>query len=358
MKKISISHISVFFAIISFLFYSCNKDDNPVKSNEHYQFDSARFNWNSIVLPYNWGYYLPPWAPDTNEAFLSNSLLNNITHYKNGQIEIINFENNIIIGSIAGFSPNEGYLICVEYKDSIWQPHIKRWNGNSFEVVPINHNFKKNFTVSTVLIKSSNEMWFSGKGVIHKFDGYNLKQYYLADTNMWGTGIFYDENNHLKYLTTFYNEAIDSIQKDYVYEFDGSNWNKIYEDNTYPITTKYYRVLGNTIFAYNGRQIMKLEGNNLIIYMNISADMGFTLPFFGSSLNDFMAFGDSWDRKTNLFHWDGKKWSNEGKYEPFAKISGTKINDNSYCLTMCEYNVLAPLLIIGSKKSIEKSNLK
>jgi hypothetical protein len=351
MKKSTLFVPILFILLLNiFTIFSCNNNDNPIETSEHYQFDLARFNWNYIFLPYNAGYYVAPWSPDTNEVFLSNSFTNDITHFKNGQIDLINFGENIRVGYIAGFNPTEGYLICAELKDNIWQPHIKRWNGNSFEVVPINHNFKKRFTASTVLIKSSTEMWFAGIGVIHKFDGYNLTQYYLSDTNMWGTGIFYDENNHLKYLTTYSNEEIDSVQKDYVYEFNGNDWNKIYEDNTYPIATKFYRILGNSIFSFNGRQIMKLEGNILKLFMNLPDDIGLTLPFVGTSFNDFMAFGNSWDMKISLFHWNGMKWSNEGKYDLPAQICGTELKNNYYCWSMCDFSLIQPVLLRGFKK--------
>jgi len=323
--------------ILMLAIFSCNKDNPVVPHDEGLQPDSPRFNWQVTRMPYFGGgeFCYSLWSPDTNEVFMC-SIINYLVHFKDGQFSTINYGPNIRMFFIDGLSPTEGYIIGSEHKNGIDIPHIERWNGSSFMNVPINYNFDKDFHVSNILIKSSTEMWFSSpKGIMHKFDGYNLTQYYLPDTMMWGEGLLYDESNRLRYLTTYFDGAIDTLHRNYVYEFNGTTWSKVYEDIT-PLFTRVYGTFNNIIFAYSyPTSLYKLNNNVLSIALNVGYS-NFALQdvpsFAGKSLSDFMGFA-YYSNGYSFFHWNGQKWSyeNVGNEDFTDLIKLRMINDNYFC---------------------------
>jgi hypothetical protein len=181
-------------------------------------------------------------------------------------------------------------------------------------------------------------MWFSGiNGIIYKFDGYNLTQYYIPDTLMSSRGFLYDENNHLRYLTEYINTSIDTLERYYVYEFYGQSWSKVYQD-IFPASTRYYGFFNNSIYAYSitgdfSSIIYKLNNNVLTPELIIKINNGSMNLLAGNSFNNIMGFGATINNPQTFFHWNGQKWSNEnvGNEGSTFNLWRKMINDNYFC---------------------------
>jgi hypothetical protein len=314
--------------------FSCN-NENPVQPDDSTQLDTARFNWQVTRMNYFTGGEMcySFWSPDTNEVFMC-SRNNYLVHFKDGHFTEIHYGANIQMYSIDGISINEGYIVGSELINGKRTPHIEKWNGSSFSNVPLNYNYDKNFDISAIKIKSSNEMWFSSpKGIIHKFDGYNLTQYYLSDTISWSNGFLYDESNRLRYLTEYFNTGIDTLQRDFVYEFDGQVWSKVYQD-IFPVSTRIYGIFYNIIYAYGVTHIIyKLNNNVLNAEINTEINNGSIPLLAGNSISNIMGFGSTINNPQTFFHWNGQKWSNEnvGNEGSTFDLYRKMINDNYFC---------------------------
>jgi hypothetical protein len=330
--------------------YSCN--NNPINSGSvEYQFDSSRYRWEFNDI-YSIGDPLYQWAPDTGEVFIPDCGYNQLIHFKNNQMSYISFGDDVRIGWMSGFSKNEGYLLCVKIENNLRKPLLKKWDGNSFSDISIIYDSTRYYNPGPVLFKSPNEIWIAETRTIEKFDGIKLNYYNKdeTDTLISPTNLFYDEFNKLKYLTTYFNLSIDSLQKDRIFEFNGTSWNKVYED-IHPVFSRVYYILGKDVCAFDGTNFFKLKGNSLELITSYPQNENSLIfgNFNGSSVNDFLVFGYR-DYKEKIFHWNGKKWSIEVNTQ-FNMTKITKPSDNFYCAVV--YNIFTPSLIRGFKKEIK-----
>ncbi|MDD5363463.1 MAG: hypothetical protein PHN88_15175 [Ignavibacteria bacterium] len=328
----------------------CEKD-NPVVKNPGFQLDTAKFRWEATPIPFDDFYGQGLWAVDTNEVFVNNFFYKALLHIRGIQVDIMYYPDSTNYHYIDGLNPSEGYMVCSRYKDDRWQPVIKRWNGTSFTDIPIAYNFKKPFDPSCFYLKSPSEMWIGDQGFLHKFDGVNLTQQYLQDTEIVPIKIFLDPDNHLKFLGRKY---LDSITHEYVFEQNGNNWVKIFED-THLVWDKYYEVMSNFVYVYQYRNIYKLDGSVLTLALKLPPEVSLRLPFAGSSFNDFMAGGyvKGGTPPGTVLYWDGTNWSSEradGYYVSYSDNTYIqRINNNFYCGIV--QNVPVPFLIRGFRKT-------
>jgi len=324
--------IKILMVIITgMIVYSCS-NDTPVTSGSNPDFDTARFNWQSIEMNGSslgqgiWSL----WSPDTSEIFMCTKP-NSLLHYKNGQFSEIQYGPNIMMTSIDGISPTEGYIIGIERLPDKDIPHIEKWNGSSFINVPVNYSFQERFVVSRTIVKSPTEMWISStKGNIYKFDGVNLTRYTIQDTTTSPGSFIYDENNRLRYLTTFMDQNLDSMERDCVYEFNGNEWTKVYQDIT-PALSIYYDVINTGVYAFKyPMSIFKLDNN--VLKPVYSASDFFILNVSGSSFNNIMSFGGTQNR-VSFLNWNGNRWSFENTvFEYYTTVNFKQmINEDYFC---------------------------
>ena len=325
MKKKSIYSVPIFIVIAFSIIFLNSCKDNPVNQSTD-DFDSPRFDWQVTMLPGGeWIYSI--WSPDTNEVFMT-SWYNHLLHFKDGQITRMNYGANIKIACVDGLNKNEGYIVGSEVKNGKYTPHIEKWNGSAFNNVPISYNFNDEFYVSHILVRSPNEMWISSpKGLICNFDGYNLTQYRLPDTNLISLALLIGENGRIQYISVDFDSVITN-NKNFIYEFDGYSWLKIFEEKS----DKFYGVINNMIYAYNYPDIIyKLQNNVLIPRVNIPNSAGIS-DIGGNSFENIMGFGLVKGRYS-FIHWNGQKWSDENIGSLFTSdiLTRKMVNDNYFC---------------------------
>jgi hypothetical protein len=341
-KLVKTFYLAIIFS--SIFIFSCNKD-NPIIPDNSFKFDTLRFRWEAVRLPFEDGYFYGLWAADTNEIFTSNYWYSCLLHIKNNVVEIIQNTDSLIYTFTDGLSPNEGYLVCQKYRDGYWQPLIKKWNGTSFSDVIVEHNFKQTFSPSSFYIKNQNDMWIGQRGVMHRFNGTELKQYYI-DTNITPKKIFTDSNNRLKFLGQ---NIVDSMIYIGVYEYNGSDWLKIYEDVNL-LWMKYYGVTNNIVYAFDRANIYKLDGSSLVLALQLPPEIQIYMPLSGSSINDFIVAGGIAGHPFSLLNWNGSRWSYEGikdwGYTDYTYIQ--RVNDNYYCALIL--NARNPFYVRGFRK--------
>ena len=343
MKKLIYS-VTLIFIIFLQLFFLSSCNENPVEQKPTYNFDTSRFVWQVTRLPgFEWIYSL--WSPDTNEVLMT-SWNNHLLHFKDGYITQINYGANIHIASIDGLSKTEAYIAGAEVVNGKYTPHIERWNGNSFTNVFINYNFSDDFFVSHILVKSSSEIWISSpKGLIYNFDGFNLTQYRLPDTMLISLDLLYNEKNRISYLAVVF-DSVMSNDKHYVFEFDGNNWMKVYEEKG----AKYYGVINNMIYAYHYPDIIYKLQNYVLVPQIYTPDNSGIESIAGNSFENIMGFGLANGRST-FFHWNGIKWSDENIGDLYISdiLTRKMINNNYFCATNSGF-IDNPVLFRAIKK--------
>jgi hypothetical protein len=325
MRNKSILSVLIFIVIsFSIIFLNSCKDD-PINQNTDV-FDSPRFDWQVTMLPGGeWIYSI--WSPDTNEVFMA-SWYNHLLHFKDGQITQMNYGSNIKMYSIDGINKAEGYIVGSENINGKYIPHIEKWNGSAFSNVPVNYSFSNDFSVSHILVKSSTEIWISSpKGFIYNFDGYNLTQYRLPDTNLISLALLTGENGRTQSISAIFDSVITK-DKYFVYEYDGYNWSKVHEN----IGIIFYGSLKRLIYAYHYPDIIyKLQNYVLIPKINMPNNAGISY-IEGNSFENIMCFGLV-NGRYSFIHWNGQKWSDENTGSQFTSdiLTRKMVNDNYFC---------------------------
>lgn len=325
----------------------CN-EDSPLNQNETYKLDTSVFRWEATPIPFNEGFVNGLWASDTDEVFACNPWKGGLLHIKGSQVDIIYYSDSIRFAYIDGISSSQGYLVCVVCKDNLWQPAIKEWVGNAFVDLPLIHNFKKDFSPTSFYVKNAGEMWIGNVGLVHKFDGTYLTQYYLNDSSIIPVSIFSNVNGVLSLLGSKY---IDTIKYDYIYEFDGNEWIKTYEDVNLA-WFKFYGVMNDFVYAYNYPNIYKIENGIITAGFKLTQGVRISVPFAGDSFNDLMACGGLETGTPGIVYWNGNKWSDEKINDPNVFYGSStylqKVNNNFYCGFI--QDVSFPYFIRGFRK--------
>ncbi|MBK8983596.1 MAG: hypothetical protein IPM38_15105 [Ignavibacteria bacterium] len=333
MKKIlSIPVIFIIFTAALLLTWRCS-DDNPVTTpppEPPYEYDSARFDWKVDTL-YGQGFYYGLWAADTNEIFIPNIFTNVLVHIKNGIKTYSYYTKERPVGAIFGDELNKGYRAGAILIDSLYQPLIQKWDGNSFVDISNPLNLDRNFFYWTGFIKNSTEMWFGlTDGNLIKFDGSTFTVYPLYDSRIKSLKFFYDESNKFKLLASIHHLDIDQTEF-LIYEFTGSQWVKVFNDKESPRPLRYV-VLNKYVSANNRITIFELIDSLLAPKINIVPNAT-QFSMDGFSFDNILVPGQGviGDCYTTLFHWNGSKWSVElcGYWvDPLTDVF--MINENYY----------------------------
>jgi len=338
------------------------------------QLDSPRFNWTTVEIPeYATRYCSAPWMSDTDEVFFVASESNNIFHYKSGNYNYIEFPSNRTFYDIKGLSPTEGYLFGATYKEGLFTPYFQKWDGHSFNTIPVNITSEKLFRprINSTFLRNRNEMWLSSPGVAWKFDGYNMIPYTLPDSAGFPLG-FFDKYNRLKCYYFIRNDQ-DTTETYTICEFNGQSWNAVYEHTqsySYYYSYPYYGfyIIGNSmmILATEGGQndLYELTGNNTLNLLQsfLFTNQYLTLyyPLGGNPPNDILFFAHVPNNlATIMVHWNGEKYSLENplSFDVFYLQFGNYSN-NFWCVIWDNGSPIPyhNLLMIGRRKNFTNKN--
>ncbi|MBP9097032.1 MAG: hypothetical protein KBG21_10515, partial [Ignavibacteria bacterium] len=330
------------------------KEDNPVipPVDTNYRFDSSRFQLKEFNLNYPDGFWTGAWVIDTNEFFVVNAMSNFLIHYKNGVYENITFSDGSRMSHIGGFSKNEGYLFSSVYTNGTSYPNIKKWNGSSFVTIPNSQTFPKGFRISTAYYKSPTEIWLACIGQIIKFDGSKLTSYPVEDSLMLSMDIFYDSQNRLRLWSYYFNKEIDTVFRNYIYEFRGNQFEKIYEfrTNLY-LDETILAVPGNFFGGYSRNKIYEFQEG--VFIPRIQTQFSAFNNMIGNSFDDLFIKGNYINHETHylysFFHWNGSRWSLE-KGPPNDYLKFGKVNENLFYAVNSDFSAYKSYLLIYKRK--------
>ncbi len=372
--------------IISIGIYACNKEtDNPIQpqpSGE--QIDSSRFDWKQVEIPYSpsWFESPEPWMSDTDEVFLIPDNKTQVFHYKSGNYSYIDFPSNVELTDIRGISAKEGYLFGRINKEGISSPYFQKWDGNTFHSIPVNVISDKKFIpngLHPTFVRNSNEMWISSaKGINWKFDGYNLTPYTLPDSIVTPGGFYY-KNNRLKFLY-YYDNFVDTTETAKVCEFDGQNWNIVYERTysiIYPPEIPWYNyyIIGNSLLIQvvnpTTYELYELNENNTLSFIHTTIRAGSNIifdiqnPIAGYPPDNLLCYSIApLLQNTQIAHWNGVRVSAERPFfntsnynNEICNLNGTTLNSDYFCLHWTTHPIFhKSYLYFGKRKNIK--NLK
>ena len=347
------------FILITFLcisFFSCGNNPITTEIKIDSTLDSARFRWKTYQVG-NYGYInAGAWLRDTNDIFIVNNFFGFITRIQNDIITNISYTDFVPI-QLVGYDKDNAYLFGYNRGVDSSTCRIKEWNGNSFQDVSVNNNHA--IRINRCLYYKPNEIWVAGyDNKIDKFDGTGLTHYQFNTngfTNFDVEKIYYDSlAQKLRFvLLTEIHPPKNSEFLYYIYEFDGSNWNKVSEFSN--IYWSYTRP------GYINGFILNKNETNLYIYKNENFNLFLTPYDFifnygvnGYSRNNILVGGYQRERpygnKYFLCHWNGRRWSEEYKQVSLPYPTIYNIKSNVYLVIQDGLSADVSTFLIGIKK--------
>ena len=313
-KKKSIPVFFVAVALCLFLINSCNDKENPVTMpDEEYQFDSARYNWTIDTIE---GYFSPISLScvDTNDIYFLDAY-RTLIHF-NGKDLITHILPFLVLGTCVKAYTDEVYIGGSYLSSSNYNlPALLVKEGNNFRQIQLPDS-NQTYRIISIEKINDNTLWFgTDNGKLIKYES-EVFQYFQFDS-IYYVQVFKDNYDNVFTINSI--ELSDSIGNHgskylQIYKLVNNNFICLYskyfeqiDDNT--LTTS---VIEGDIYARNTFGILKFNGSdfgNIIKYPNI----GTSLIFSGSGENDILLEGLflPYNGNSNLFHWDGTKWSNE-----------------------------------------------
>ncbi|MBK8982926.1 MAG: hypothetical protein IPM38_11530 [Ignavibacteria bacterium] len=313
LKSVPVKYLLVFIFSITF-FYSCSED--PVTSDPvdpKYIFDTARFDWKidtiqNVFSPISLS------SIDTNDIYILDSY-RTLNHYNGSDFErtYLPFEvlgltvkayvDKLFIGGI--------YLISSDY----FQPALLVKEGNSFTEIEIPDS-NQQYAIFSIERTNDNVLWLGTQnGRLIKYES-GLFTYFGFDSSYF-VRVHKDKNENVFAVNSIIMyDSIGNNGKMYleIYKYESESFKKLYskffeniDDNTFTVS-----IVDGEIYARNWFGIYKFSGNDFTKIIDFP-DIAKSLDFSGSSNNDILIEGVflPFEGKTNLFHWDGFKWSNE-----------------------------------------------
>ncbi|MBS1493263.1 MAG: hypothetical protein JST55_07125 [Bacteroidetes bacterium] len=342
----------VLISLLCISFFSCGKDDNPITPNLiDTTLDSPRFNWKTFYV-YDEGFFNGIWARDTNDILVLNMFYSYTARIKDNTLNITKYFPLNPFG-LGGFDNNTGYLLGIINGDTAKILRVKKWNGSSFQDFALKNTY--GIDPSKCFFHKPNEIWIAeNNGYINRFDGTGLQRYsFIAQNDSgWVQNIYFDstaQKVRMSYLVTSEFTG-NSVRTFYLFEFNGSAWNKINEFTYTDLNVTNFFINGY-MFNENGRNINILNNTFFTQFQTLH---GFTLNHGGGgySKNNLMVSGSLMPEEPlnpyHLFHWNGSKWSKEYIGFPLLQAQIYAINSDFYVATDNSGNPSS--IVIGTKK--------
>lgn len=307
------------FITLLLLLIGCEEDPVTPPPAGDYEFDSARFNWSVDTLP-GWGYgTFSIFSPDTTTIYATNDVADAFIIIKNGITSTYYF-NDFSPHYVWGLSQNEVYIGGGRNTGNIYLPHLKKWNGASFEEIYIATKDSLEGVIGAGIINSSSDMWFANNRKIFRYESGNFAEFEISDSNRIPYGFFLNSNLNPTFISNTLNEQTDTIFRNYIYEWNNGSVIQTYMNTWYPGNPNYtwMQVANNEIYGMNDKMIYKFHHPNFIPYIPVPDHLFYTSGAMvaGNSLQDFVVMMYDYTLSINgnlenLHHWNGTKFSNE-----------------------------------------------
>lgn len=338
----------ILFLLTITLLYGCN--DSPVNTDPDpvVEFDSARYRWEQIDIPFNVRDFC---AVDTNHIYFFEYGGRRFITYIDRQFTPHSFADPDFTATCISNINDVVYMGGINAKNA--KPMVYKYVNGSIENIPV-PNYETGFFLLSAFPKS-NEIWFTGTdGNILRIADNNVYRYRL-DSTFYLTAITFVNND--VYATGIKNDGTKTGPTTVrISKFQSGTWilakEQIFNSNIELgafnpfinlIENHFYGTAGiGEIYEFNGSDFVKVLTLNEMIINRMA----------GLSLNDFTFSGwqDGFYNAAGgtVFNWNGSKLSVELRGYQTGNSYTTFYKNNSY-LVLCATNslVYANRLYIG-----------
>jgi len=355
MKKIISIPVIFAFIVLTLLMISINScsEDNPIvpSVDSTYHYDSARYDWKIDTIK---GYFSPQRLScvDTNNIYFLD-LYRALIHYDGEKLKAQTLPFSVLGLSIKAYEDKVyiggSYLSSSKYD----QPALLIKEGDNFQELQLPDSNQK-YAIISIERMSNNVIWLgTWNGKLIKYESGSF-QYFQFDS-IFNVDVFKDNNNNV--FTINRKELYDSIGTNgrkylEINKYENGTFRRLYykcfeQIDNYTLTTS---IINGQIYARNSFNILKFNGNDFVKIIDFPP-IGPSSKFSGSSESDISIEGiiRPYHGITNLFHWNGIKWSNEFGIDAISpNVISEKIKDKY--VYVGTYDPNETYLIIGSPK--------
>lgn len=314
MKKLKSILVYLFISISIVLCKGCINDNQIITPiDTQYSFDSARYNWSFDSIP---GEFFAFNAFDTSNIFLLGARA--LVHYDGSNLNYHYYSDiSFYPLSIGSYNKNSIYLGGDD--NSITNqgvPRLKKWNGLTFEEIPIPNPNNNHYQISTIFGVKEDEMWMgSTRGDLIHYNQGNFDFLRLDSTFYF---IMFGKDNIGNFYSVAVKTVFDSLTTNYLNIYKKVNgkweWSIVFSEkyNLYDINEIQPTLINNSISGFQNNNIVTFTGNNFHEIFQIQPFNAYQIQQLSdTSTNFFLIPGLIENGRLKLFHWNGSKWSKE-----------------------------------------------
>ena len=314
MKKIkSIPVYLLLFMLCSIFVVSCSEDSPVTPPDEPYPFDSARYDWsfqsfNTTFITFE--------AFDTTNIFLLG--IQALVKY-DGNNFYYNYYGDNSFDPLTMSSYDKNNIYIGGYNNSITNylfPRLKKWNGVTFEEIPIPDPSDNRYQISAIYAVNKDELFLgSTRGDLIHYNSGSFEFLRVDSTfifTMFGT----DEMGNL--YSVAQKTVFDSLTSNYLNIYKKVNntwdWTLVFSEKYtgYDINEIQPSRINFEISGFKNNNIVKFNGNSFHEIFNIKPFTAYpVIPLSDTNTNQFLIPGKIKNDGYWLFHWNGIQWSKE-----------------------------------------------
>lgn len=342
------SAIVLLFLTIAFI-SACN--ESPVNSVQTVQFDSARYTWEKIDIPFP---VRAMCAIDTNDIYFIQYDGRNFITFKNRQFTSHSFIEPDFFGTCLGNINNTVYIGGNNSKTS--RPMIQKWNGSSFENIVIPS--ESTYQLLQVYPMPNGDVWFSGTaGHILRISG-GIMYHYFLDPDFYVASI-----NMINGEIYCMGRKIDNTGSQTtvrVYKFQTGVWTIIKEEVYNIINPMFYNFpivnpIENHMYSIkDAKDIYDFDGINFNKVLSLDS-VKISYLMAGPGINDFTFNGYRESEffspgMGTIYNWNGNKTSIELKIYQTGAVFNVFYKNNSHLVLSSTINAgYANVVFIGKR---------
>lgn len=326
--------VLLFLILISLTFLSsCN--DSPVNPNTQTTFDSARYSWEKIDIPYEVRDFC---AVDTNHIYFFEywESGDNFITYIDRQFTSLSFTEPDFRPTCIGNVNNMVYIGGVNNKNG--KPMVQKWNGAALENIPV-PNYDTTFIPFFAFPMTNGEVWFTSGfgGNILRIAGNTTYRYQLDPSFYYS--VIANINGEIYAEGSKNIEPIKTANMMRIYKFQSGTWSiakeqifnsggelDLFNPFINPLQNHMYGQWGiGNIYEFDGSNLNKVLTLPEMIINNNAAGTGLNEFTFPGWRDKFYGSGDG-----SVFNWNGNKMSIELRHYQTGRPYTTYYKNNSY----------------------------